>query len=94
MAAKAQILLFIGFLELLSETTMGFTEFNAIKSRATAEGEWKWKKPRHLMRTGEATGRDAAKIESVRALRLALRLLRARRLALQPQQRRAQRRLF
>ena len=53
--------------ELLSDTTMGFTEFNAIKSRAAAEGEWRWKKPRHLMRTGGG-GRGAAKI--ARALRL------------------------
>ncbi|KAH8072322.1 hypothetical protein JL721_3588 [Aureococcus anophagefferens] len=44
--------------EQMNDTAMDFFQFNKVKHAMEEHGQWKWQKPRHLMRTAEATGAD------------------------------------
>ena len=44
--------------EQMNDTDMDFFQFNKVKHAMEEHGQWKWQKPRHLMRTAEATGAD------------------------------------
>ena len=55
--------------EQMNDTAMDFFQFNKVKHAMEEHGQWKWQKPRHLMRTAEATGADRGKIESNAILR-------------------------